>query len=417
MACPLAQSLLHRVTKPWLPMEKPRIYPGTVGEPGAHRLTLPRCKDEFAVHSNVVQQTYIKEHKMHQARTFWIGLLAVVVVLVSISMTQATGAGIQDAAGFFSKDAIATAEQQVAAIHKKSGKDLRVETYASIPPDRADQYTSEKRNEFFSTWAYQRAKAIGLDGVIVLICKDPAFFQVEVGERTKHQAFTLANRDHMRDLLATAFKQRHFDDGLLQAVTYYGKTLQANLGEPGTGSRPSGAPAPGWRPSMPAPQESPPSTPQVNRSLLWIIGILVGGGVCLWLFLRRRSEPGGSQGAQPNSGYAPYDYRGAPPGVGYPPPDYRYGGGSGGGFGRGFGGGILGGLLGGWLGNRLARRDASSSPDASADPFPRTPGESGGFDSSPGPDFSRDEPSDSGGGGDFGEEREVNDEHGGGGSF
>ena len=30
MACPLAQSLLHRVTKPWLPMEKPRMYPGGI---------------------------------------------------------------------------------------------------------------------------------------------------------------------------------------------------------------------------------------------------------------------------------------------------------------------------------------------------------------------------------------------------
>lgn len=354
---------------------------------------------------------------MPQARTFWIELLAVAVMLVSIRMAQATGAGIQDAAGFFSQDAIATAEQQIATIHKKFGKDLRVETYASLPRDRADQYTAEKRNAFFATWAYQRAKAIGLDGVIVLICKDPAFLQVEVGDRTKQQAFTLANRDHMRDLFVTAFKQRQFDDGLRQAVTYYGKTLQAHLGEPGTASRPSVAPAPEGRPAMPVPQESSPSTSQGNRSLFWLIGILVVVGVCLWMFFRRRSVPGEYRGAQSNAGYAPYDYRGAPSGMGYSPPDYRYGGGSGGGFGRGFGGGILGGLLGGWLGNRLAHRDSSSSPDASADPVPRTPGGGGGFDASPGPDFSGDQPSEVGGGGDFGEEREGNDENGGGGSF
>jgi len=167
-----------------------------------------------------MQQTEREEHTMYQTKTGWRGVWAVAVVLVSISMAQATGAGIQDAAGFFSKEAITTAEQQIAAIHKKFGKDLRVETYASIPTDRAEQYTPEKRNEFFATWAYQRAKAIGLDGVIVLICKDPAFLQVEVGDRTKQHAFTLAHRDHMRDLLVTAFKQRHFDDGLQQAVTY-----------------------------------------------------------------------------------------------------------------------------------------------------------------------------------------------------
>jgi uncharacterized membrane protein YgcG len=354
---------------------------------------------------------------MYQTRTGWIGVWAVAVVLVANSMAQATGAGIQDAAGFFSKEAITTAEQQIATIHKKFGKDLRVETYASIPTDRAGQYTPEKRTEFFAIWAYQRAKAIGLDGVIVLICKDPAFLQMEVGDRTKHHAFTLANRDHMRDLLVTAFKQRHFDDGLQQAVTYYGKTLQANLSEPGTGSRPSVAPAPGVRPSMPAPQESPSSTPQVNRGLLWLIGILVVGSVCLWLLFRRRNGPGTYRDAQPNSGYPPYDYRGAPPGMGYPPPDSRYGGWGGGGFGRSFGGGILGGILGGWLGNRLARHDSSPSQDEPSDSYRHTPGGSGGFDDAPGPDFSGDEPADVGGGGDFGEEREANDEQGGGGSF
>ena len=154
---------------------------------------------------------------MHPDRTRQIDLLAVAVVLIFIRMAQATGASIQDAAGFFSKDAIATAEQQIAALHKQFGKDLRVETYARIPADRADQYVPEKRKAFFATWAYQRAKELGLDGVIVLICKDPSFLQVEVGDRTKQQAFTLANRDYMRDLLGTAFRQRHFDDGLRQS--------------------------------------------------------------------------------------------------------------------------------------------------------------------------------------------------------
>ena len=353
---------------------------------------------------------------MHQAKTFWRGLVAVAAVLVSISIAQATGTGIQDAAGVFSQQAMAAAEQQIATIHQKFGKDLRVETYAHLPPDRADQYAPEKRTEFFATWAYQRAKALGLDGVIVLICQDPAFLQVEVGDRTQQRAFTLANRDHMRDLLVTAFRQRHFDEGLRQAVTYYGQALQTNLGEPGTGSRPSVVPAPGVRPSLPPSQESPASTPQVNRGLLWLIGIVVVVGVGLWFLRRRRSDPDAYRGAPPSPGYSPYEYQGAPPGMGYPPPDYRYGGG-GGGFGRGFGGGILGGLLGGWLGNRLARREALPSQEEQSDSYRHTPGGGGGVDDAPGPDFAGDEPADVGGGGDFGEEREANDEQGGGGSF
>ena len=349
---------------------------------------------------------------MPQVRTRRIGLLAVAVVLISLRLAHATGVGIQDAAGFFSKDAIATAEHQITAIHQKFGKDLRVETYAHIPTDRADQYVPEKRHEFFATWAYQRAKALGLDGVIVLICKDPAFLQVEVGDHTKQRAFTLANRDHLRDLLVTAFRQRQFDDGLRQAVAYYGQTLQANLGAASTGSRPS----------LPTPQESLPRVPQGNRNLFWLIGILVAVGLCLGWVLRRRNGSGEERSFPPSSGYAPSEYRSAPPGVGYPPPDARYGSGGGGGFGRGFGAGILGGLLGGWLGNRLFHRDASASSDAFAppdDPSPSTPG--GGDNTSPGPDFSGEAPSDFGGGGDFGAEQEGNDDStdddGGGDSF
>jgi hypothetical protein len=162
---------------------------------------MPRTgsKEEGAVHPRH------KDDEMHQTKILWRGVVAIAVVLVSVCMVHATGAGIQDTARFFSPEAVATAEQQIAAIQRTFGKDLRVETYATIPPDRVDQSTPAQRQTFFATWAYQRAKAVGLE--------------VEVGDRTQHQAFTRAHRDQMRDLLVTAFKQRHFDDGLRQAVT------------------------------------------------------------------------------------------------------------------------------------------------------------------------------------------------------
>jgi uncharacterized membrane protein YgcG len=176
---------------------------------------MPRTgsKEEGAVHPRH------KDDEMHQTKILWRGVVAIAVVLVSVCMVHATGAGIQDTARFFSPEAVATAEQQIAAIQRTFGKDLRVETYATIPPDRVDQSTPAQRQTFFATWAYQRAKAVGLEGVMILMCQDPAFLQVEVGDRTQHQAFTRAHRDQMRDLLVTAFKQRHFDDGLRQAVT------------------------------------------------------------------------------------------------------------------------------------------------------------------------------------------------------
>lgn len=262
-------------------------------------------------------------------------LLAAFLTLVSVSTVPAAGSGVQDAAGFFSNDARAMAEQQIAALTRQFGKDLRVETYASIPPELAAQYAPEKKEAFFASWAYQRGKAAGVDGVIVLISKEPAFLQVAVGERTQQQAFTLANRDHLRDILLTAFRQKRFDDGLLQATTYYGTTLQANLGTHGTSTHPSVTSPSGPSPSPQAPQPGPRSTLSVGRLLFWGVLILVGLGLFAWLFRRPRGGP--------------REYRNRPSGYGYPTSDSRYGdrygSGWGGGFGRGFGGGILGGLL------------------------------------------------------------------------
>ena len=113
-----------------------------------HMRLLPRCRDQFpgrCLHCQHCRYTadsaagshMIEEHTMHQARTLQTGLVAVAVVLVAFSIAQALGAGIHDAAGFFSTETVATAEQQIAAIRTKFGKDLRVETYAHIPTDRA----------------------------------------------------------------------------------------------------------------------------------------------------------------------------------------------------------------------------------------------------------------------------------------
>jgi hypothetical protein len=183
---------------------------------------------------------------------------------------------------------------------------------------------------------------------------------------------------------------------LLQAVAYYGQTLQAHLGTPGTPSYPSTNVSPVPRPSPSAPAVSPRQTPRGASPLLWAVLLLVGLGLCLWWVRSRRGGRG--------------DYGNPPPSPGYPPPDYRYGGGysggygggAGGGFGRGFGAGLLGGLLGGWLGNRLGRHDASLPTDTSAWPAPDAAEGGGSFGPAGEPDFAGQGPREFGGGGDVG---------------
>jgi uncharacterized membrane protein YgcG len=70
---------------------------------------------------------------------------------------------------------------------------------------------------------YQRAKSAGVKGAIVLITRDPSYLQVDVGERTRQHAFTPADRDRLRDTMLTAFKQKRYDEGLLQGIDVFRK--------------------------------------------------------------------------------------------------------------------------------------------------------------------------------------------------
>src|SRR6266550_1536740 len=70
---------------------------------------------------------------------------------------------VHDNGSFFSPDAAAKAEAEIADIKKQFGKDLRVETYAQIPPDIADKFDSANPGKFFTQWARRHAKDAGVD--------------------------------------------------------------------------------------------------------------------------------------------------------------------------------------------------------------------------------------------------------------
>ena len=141
---------------------------------------------------------------------------------------------VKDEGSFFSAEAVKKAIQEIVATDQRYGKDLIVETIKEIPADRKKGYNPAKRQEFFATWARERARAEKVNGVYVLICKDPPHLQVEVGNETKKKAFTIKDRDKMAQMLLRHFREKKFDDGLAEAVKFFETTLESNLGEKGS---------------------------------------------------------------------------------------------------------------------------------------------------------------------------------------
>jgi uncharacterized membrane protein YgcG len=308
--------------------------------------------------------------------------LIAILVLCPASLALAAAAQVVDNAGFFSPDAVSKANQQLADIHNQFGKDLRVETYSTIPDELKSSYSPDRKDKFFSEWAYKQAKAAGVQGAIVLITRDPSYLQVDVGETTRRQAFTVEDRNRLRNTLLTNFKAKRYDEGLLSAVDAFRSSLIANK---------AGAPA-GSSAAAPTATRSQPARPgfSFGKIILWAILFFVGLSVVRWFISRRNVSPSQQYPGQ-NPNY--------PPGYGQGGYGGGYGGG-GGGFGRGIGGGILGGLLGSWIGGRMFGGNQSYGAPPPADQS----GGGGAFGDSGASDFSSQSGGfqDIGGGGDFG---------------
>jgi uncharacterized membrane protein YgcG len=258
-------------------------------------------------------------------------LLATLVLLIGNPFASAD---VQDDAGLFSDDAVRQANFDLREIKQKYGKDLLVETHAALPAELKSQVNAQNKDKLYADWAQQRGRAAKLDGVIVLITREPSHLQIGVGNKTQQKAFSLRDRDRMRDQMLTSFRQKQYDQGLLGAVQMYRQTLADNLG--------SGSAAPVERTSPANSGAADRGAQSTGRSgggmsmwsiVIWGIIIFFGARLLMRLFRRRATPNAGGMVGRP----------------GWNQPGY----GRGGGLGTGLGGGILGGMLGGWLGGHM----------------------------------------------------------------
>jgi len=142
---------------------------------------------------------------------------------------------VLDGGMFFSEEAVSEADGVIGAIKQAYDRDVMVETYSAVPDDLKDELARDGRDKFYENWLNRRAKLLGVRGVFVLMTREPGRVQVGVDRPTRARAFTVADRETLRETLGSAFRARLFDRGLLEGVRFIRRRMGENLA-PGDGA-------------------------------------------------------------------------------------------------------------------------------------------------------------------------------------
>jgi hypothetical protein len=159
--------------------------------------------------------------------------LALVLGLALAGRAAAVAPEIKDDGKFFSADAVKKANVAIRDIARKYGKDLLVETFAKVPDDQVEKVkamSSEERAKFFGRWAAQRASDAVVNGVYVLVAKEPAHLRVVIAGKVG-SLFTRRERDQLARQLRDDFHNKRFDEGLLAATKFVADRLAAGSKE------------------------------------------------------------------------------------------------------------------------------------------------------------------------------------------
>jgi hypothetical protein len=117
---------------------------------------------------------------------------------------------VNDEAGLFSEDAIKAANEAIAKIKSAYHKDLLIETREKGKDDPQE----------FRQWAEERAKSQRVEGVYILIAKQPKHFEIMVGKQTlKSGAFTLADERNVQKILKETLGKKP-DDALRLVIEH-----------------------------------------------------------------------------------------------------------------------------------------------------------------------------------------------------
>jgi S1-C subfamily serine protease len=134
---------------------------------------------------------------------------------------------IKDEGKFFSPEVVKKVNDDLRELTKKYHRDFAIETYATVPEGQAEKVkamSKEERATYFRKWARERMREQQVDGIFLLICKEPSHLTVEVPARLESTFDEKAVKE-LADGLLTNFREKKYDEGLTEAVKFVTEKL------------------------------------------------------------------------------------------------------------------------------------------------------------------------------------------------
>ncbi|WP_373650292.1 TPM domain-containing protein [Schlesneria sp. DSM 10557] len=291
--------------------------------------------------------------------------LGLVFGIVLAGMTTLASAGeVVDKAKFFSPEAIEKANRAISSIEKSSGLDIQIETYPTVPADKAEalaRMDREEKQELIRDWTKERAKALKHNGALILICKDPARIESWFSGSLRDRGFSRSDRDAITMAIVSGFKSKNYDEALTATIGKIGSVYSSLKGTGLRSSlRPSGSTPP--PPPIPHRQVIERRNQMSWTPVIWVVGLVLFG-IFVISMLSRLFGGGSSQGMAGPGQYGRGPGYGGYGGYG--------GGGGGGGFLSGLAGGLFGAAAGHWLYDSFSGRSAHAQelPHSQSDPM------------------------------------------------
>lgn len=144
------------------------------------------------------------------------------------SPMSASDPRVFDGGMFFSEEAVSEADDVIRGIKQAYDRDVMVETYAGVPDDMKDDLARDGKEKFYEDWLNRRARHLDVRGVFVLMTREPGRVQLGVDKATRNRAFTVADREALRETLGSAFRAKQFDRGLLEGVRFIRQRMGEN---------------------------------------------------------------------------------------------------------------------------------------------------------------------------------------------
>lgn len=193
-------------------------------------------------------------------------LLAALIVPVPVGRAEEPPPLVRDEADFFQPATRARLEKDIREIRRLYHRDLSVETIAALSAEEKQRLKSlNRRNEvqYLNDLGRARAQAAGVEGISILICRDPRRVIVTVGPDAQAQAFTVEDAENVRKMIAHRLLVGRLAGGpdrvIVDAVERVNRILRANLSR---------------------------DDPERGLASGWSMALTIGGVLALWAVLR-----------------------------------------------------------------------------------------------------------------------------------